>query len=83
LPPQAVDHVAAIAIFGNPTSDLAVNFTGVVFSPIGPPYAAKTIDRCADGDPACSSPGGNLGAHGSYVQTGLTTQAATLIAGRL
>ena len=83
LPPQAIDHVAAIAIFGNPTSELAVNFTGIVFSPIGPPYAAKAIDMCAEGDPACSSPGGNLRAHGSYVQSGLTAQAATLVAGRL
>lgn len=33
---------------------------------LGPPYSAKTIDECADGDPACSS-GGNVFAHGSYV----------------
>ncbi len=83
LPPQAIDHVAAIAIFGNPTSERAGNFTGVVFSSIGPPYAAKTIDMCADGDPACSSAGGNLRAHGSYVQSGMTDQAATLVAGAL
>lgn len=83
LPPQAIDHVAAVAIFGNPTSELAGNFTGTVFSPIGPPYAAKTIDLCADGDPACSPAGGTLKAHGSYVQSGLTAQAATLVAGQL
>lgn len=83
LPPQAIDHVAAVAIFGNPTSELAGNFTGAVFSPIGPPYNAKTIDLCADGDPACSPAGGNLMAHGSYVQSGMTDQAATYVAGRL
>lgn len=83
LPPQAIDHVAAIAIFGNPTSALAGNFTGAAFAPIGPPYAAKTIDLCADGDPACSPAGGNLMAHGSYVQSGMTAQAATFVAGRL
>ncbi|OBB85332.1 cutinase [Mycobacterium colombiense] len=83
LPPQAIDHVAAIAIFGNPTSERAGNFTGVTFSSIGPPYAAKTIDMCADGDPVCSPAGGNLMAHGSYVQSGMTAQAATLVAGQL
>lgn len=83
LPPEAVDHVAAIAIFGNPTSERAGNFTGVVFSSIGPPYAAKTIDMCAEGDPVCSAAGGNLMAHGSYVPSGMTAQAATLIAGAL
>lgn len=83
MPPEAVDHVAAIAIFGNPTSERAGNFTGGVFSSIGPPYAAKTIDMCADGDPVCSSAGGNLRAHGSYVPSGMTAEAATLVAGRL
>lgn len=83
LPPEAIDHVAAIAIFGNPTSERAGNFTGGVFSSIGPPYAAKTVDMCADGDPVCSSAGGSLRAHGSYVQSGMTDQAADLVAGRL
>jgi Cutinase len=41
-------------VLGNPTSPLATNVSGAVFSPIGPPYNAKTIDLCADGDPACS-----------------------------
>ncbi len=82
LPPQAVNHVAAIAVFGNPTSPLARNLSGAVFPPIGPPYAAKTTDVCADGDPACSD-GGNVMAHGSYVQAGLAAQAATFVATRL
>jgi len=84
MPPQAVDHVAAIAVFGNPTSPLARNLSGAVFPPIGPPYSAKTIDVCADGDPACSDGTHiNIMAHASYVQSGLTAQAATLVAGRL
>jgi hypothetical protein len=82
MPPQAIDHVAAVAVFGNPTSPLASGLSGAVFPPIGPPYNAKTIDMCADGDPACSG-GGNLMAHGSYVQSGMTAQAATFVAGRL
>lgn len=82
LPPQAADHVAAIAVFGNPTSPLAGTLAGTVFPPIGPPYSAKTIDECADGDPACSG-GGNVLAHGSYVQSGMTAQAANFVAARL
>ena len=82
MPPQAVNHVAAIAVFGNPTSPLARNLSGAVFPPIGPPYSSKTIDLCADGDPACSG-GTNLLAHGSHVESGLTAQAATFVAGRL
>ncbi|OBI07227.1 cutinase [Mycobacterium scrofulaceum] len=82
LPPQAADRVAAIAVFGNPTSPLAGTLAGTVFPPIGPPYSAKTIDECADGDPACSG-GGNVLAHGSYVQSGMTAQAANFVAARL
>ncbi len=82
LPPQAVDHVAAIALFGNPTSPLARTLSGAAFAPVGPPYSAKTTDVCAQGDPACSG-GGNIGAHGSYVQSGLTAQAAAVVANEL
>lgn len=84
MPPQAADHVAAIAVFGNPTSALANRLSGTVFPPIGPPYAAKTIDMCAAGDPACSDGSTiNVFAHGSYVQSGMTAQAANLVAARL
>lgn len=82
LPPQANDHVAAIALFGNPTSPLAANLSGATFPPIGPPYDAKTIDLCADGDPACSG-GGNIMAHTTYVTSGMTAQAANYVAARL
>ncbi len=84
MAPKAPDHVGAIAVFGNPTSPLAGLLWGAVFPPIGPPYSAKTIDMCADGDPACS--GGiniNIFAHNSYVQSGMTAQAAALVAARL
>jgi cutinase len=84
MPPQAPEHVAAIAVFGNPTSALANRVSGTVFPPIGPPYAAKTIDICAAGDPACSDGSTiNVFAHASYVQSGMTAQAANLVAARL
>ncbi|ORV57627.1 cutinase [Mycobacterium europaeum] len=84
MPAQAADHVAAIAVFGNPTSALANRLSGAVFPPIGPPYAAKTVDMCAAGDPACSDGSNiNIFAHASYVQSGMTTQAADFVAARL
>jgi cutinase len=82
MPPEVADHVAAVAVFGNPTSALASSLAGTTFPGIGPLYSAKATDVCATDDPACS-PGLNPAAHGSYVQSGLTVQAATFVAGRL
>jgi Cutinase len=81
MPPEAADHVAAVALFGNPKSMLATTVSGG-FPDVSPLYSSKTIDMCAPDDPACSG-GGNFMAHGSYVQSGMTTQAATFVAGRL
>jgi cutinase len=82
LPPEAADHVAAVALFGNPSSALASSLLGIAFPAIGPLYNSKTIDLCATDDPVCSG-GMNVLAHGSYVQSGMTSQAATFVAGRL
>ncbi len=82
MPPQAADHVAAVALFGNPSSALAGALSGVAFPPVGPLYSGKTIDQCAQDDPACSG-GLNPAAHGSYVANGMTAEAATFVAGRL
>jgi len=80
LPPT--DHVAAVALFGNPQSALAGTLTGVAFPPVGPAYIGKTIDQCAPDDPACSG-GLNPSAHGSYAANGMTAEAATYVASRL
>ena len=81
MPPQAADHVAAVALFGNPSSMLATTLSGG-FPAISPLYSSKTIDLCATDDPACSG-GINVAAHASYVEFGLTSQAATYVANRL
>jgi cutinase len=81
ISPEAADHVAAVALFGNPKSMLATAVSGG-FPDINPAFAPKTIDMCAQDDPACSG-GFNPQAHGSYAETGMTTQAATFVAGRL
>jgi cutinase len=72
LPPQATDHVAAIALFGNPSSLLATALSGG-FPPISEAYSGKTIDMCATDDPACSD-GLNPSAHGSYRSNGCRTR---------
>jgi cutinase len=81
MPSQVADHVAAVALFGNPSSLIATTLSGG-YPPISPLYSAKTIDLCAPGDPTCSI-GLNALAHGTYVESGMTTQAATFVAGRL
>jgi cutinase len=81
ISPEAADHVAAVALFGNPKSMLATAVSGG-FPDISPIFAAKTIDMCAQDDPACSG-GFNPGAHGSYVESGMAAQAATEVAARL
>ena len=47
-----------------------------------PAYAPKTIDLCIDGDPICSA-GANMIAHVSYVQSGMTDQAASFAAAKI
>ncbi|CAJ1502819.1 cutinase family protein [[Mycobacterium] kokjensenii] len=75
LPPQAADHVAAVAVFGNPSNKLGQPLTN------SPVYGFKTIDLCTDGDPVCS-PGRNFAAHSGYTP-GMTNQAAGFVAGLL
>lgn len=81
MPSQVADHVAAVALFGNPTSMLATIASGG-YPDISPLYRAKTMSLCASGDPACSV-GFNPLAHGSYLGSELPAQAAVFVAARL
>jgi cutinase len=88
LPADVADHVAAVAVFGNPTD----RYLGGPINAISPWYGNKAIDLCAPGDPICS-PGGGLSmpshdemfsaAHLSYKDSGMPTQAATFTASHL
>lgn len=78
LPPDMADHVAGVAVFGNPTRKMA----GGPLPAISPVYGPKSIDLCAGGDPFCSD-GVDVLAHLSYGLNGMTTQAADYVAGRL
>lgn len=76
-------HVAAVALFGEPSSGFSSMLWGGGSLPtIGPLYSSKTINLCAPDDPICTG-GGNIMAHVSYVQSGMTSQAATFAANRL
>jgi cutinase len=88
LPEDVANHVAALALFGNP----ADRYLGAPVSTVSPWYGAKTIDLCAPGDAICT-PGGALAvpthdemfsaAHLSYAHSGMPGQAAAFVASHL
>lgn len=84
MPPGVADHVAAVAVFGNPSASgtFARAMAPGALPTIGPLYVAKTIDMCMPGDPICTR-GVSMAPHGQYIQSGMTNQAATFAAGRL
>lgn len=85
---QEADHVAAVALFGNPSD----RYLGAPVSEVSPWYGGKAIDVCADGDPVCT-PGGALALpshdelfsvpHLSYANSGIPSQAAAFVVSRL
>jgi len=86
MPPAVADHVAAVAVFGNPRSAHAASlFGGAPLPVINPRYAPKTIDQCVPDDPICSEPFNPLAffAHDSYAFSGMANDAAKSAVGRL
>jgi cutinase len=67
--PQVANHVAAVALFGNPESTFARTLGGGRLPTISPLYRPKTIDLCVPDDPICSE-GRNPAAHVAYIQSG-------------
>lgn len=83
LPPAVGDHIAAVALFGSPSSEFSSMLAGGAPLPtVGPGFRTKTIDLCIPGDPICSA-GADMTAHVSYVPSGLANQAATFAAGKV
>jgi cutinase len=88
LTADEADHVAALALFGNPSD----RYLGGPVSEVSPWYGPKAIDLCAPGDPVCT-PGGALAlpshdelfspVHLTYTQSGMPGQAATFVASHL
>lgn len=83
MPPSVADHVAAVALFGEPTSGFSsMLWGGQPLPAINPLYGPKTISLCTPDDPICSG-GGNIMAHVTYISSGMVNQAATFAANRI
>ena len=74
LPETVADHIAAVAVVGNPSNRIG---DPVALSPL---YGSKAVDLCHGADPVCST-GDDIPAQSSYVEAGMTTQAAQFVAG--
>jgi cutinase len=80
MPPEVAKHVAAVALFGKPsTGFLQTLNTDAPPITVGHLYAAKTIDLCIPEDPICSPSGSDNGAHNLYPENGMTNQAADFV----
>lgn len=77
MPPAVAAKVAAVVLFA-PPSDGFLHLVDRSAPPIniGPLYAAKTLQLCADGDPVCAPGGRDRAAHSSYRDNGMANQAA-------
>ena len=84
LPPGVADHVAAVALFGKPSEAWTARY-GAPAITVGPAYAGKTTEQCAQGDTICDgTPGGEPSfAHALYPVNGMVGDAATFAVGRL
>ncbi|HYR16004.1 MAG TPA: cutinase family protein, partial [Mycobacterium sp.] len=78
MPANVADHVAAVAVFGNPS----IRLLGGPLTALSPLYGYKAIDLCNGADPVCSD-GNDAAAHSLYVESGFATQAAHFVADRL
>jgi cutinase-like protein len=76
LPPNVPDHVAGIAVFGNPSAKLGLPLT------VSPVWGGRAIDLCNGDDPICQTDGESVAAHRAYLG-GPTNQAANFVAGLL
>jgi cutinase len=83
MPTPVGGHVAAVALFGNPStsSGYSTRLGADQIPPINAAYQPKTDAICLPNDIVCSD-GGSMLAHLSYVPDA-TNQAATFVAGRL
>ncbi|MGV0741281.1 cutinase family protein [Mycolicibacterium sp. XJ870] len=75
LPPNVPAHVAAVAVFGNPSAKLGLPLTS------SPVYGSRAIDLCNPGDPVCTD-GNSVRAHRAY-ESAASNEAANFVAGLL
>jgi cutinase len=79
MPPEVVDHVAAVAVFGNPSR----TYAGGPLTDLSPLYGPKTVDLCIPYDPICNGGQGLILVHGMYLLLGLVDNATSFAAARL
>ncbi|MEH3141842.1 MAG: cutinase family protein [Mycobacterium kyogaense] len=84
MPPEVADHVAAVVLFGTPSAPFLQRY-GAPAITIGPRYADKTLQLCAQGDTICDGApdGGPTVAHALYPVNGMVNEGATYAVGRL
>jgi cutinase-like protein len=84
MAPDVAKHVAAVALFGKPSSGfLQMIYTGAPPITVGKLYSGKTSDLCIPEDPVCSPTGSDNGAHTLYSTNGMADQAADFAARHL
>jgi cutinase len=84
MAPDVAKHVAAVALFGKPSSGfLQQIYTGAPPISVGDLYTGKTTDICIPDDPVCAPGGNDQAAHTQYAVNGLAGQAADYAASRL
>ena len=84
MAPEVANHVAAVALFGKPSSGfLQMIYTGAPPITVGKLYTGKTTDLCIPEDNVCSPTGTDNGAHTLYAANGMTAQAADFAARRV
>ncbi|CAN5682270.1 cutinase family protein [soil metagenome] len=82
MPPDIADQIAAVALFGKPSS----RFMRAISDPqitIGSLYTAKTIDLCVDNDLVCDPHGSSFAVHTRYDESGMIEQGASFAANQL
>lgn len=84
LPPEMARHIAAVTLFGMPSAAWMRDF-GAPPVEIGPLYADKTIQLCAEGDTICNgAPSGMFSvAHLLYPINGMIGEGVAFATNRL
>jgi cutinase len=84
MPPEVAEHVAAVVLFGTPSAPFLAKY-GAPAITVGPAYADKTVQLCAQGDTICNGDpnGGPTVAHALYPVNGMVNEGATYAVGRL
>jgi cutinase len=84
MPAFVADHVAAVVLFGKPSSGfLQMVYTGAPPITVGSRYVSKTLDLCIADDPVCAAGGGDNAAHTEYPDNGMADQAAQFAMSKL